>query len=70
MSFFKRLIFSLILLLLLGLLLSVTYYEPAQSLSSRSDEDQPAQQSHGVTAGEEARGIPVPQAPQARRAEG
>jgi hypothetical protein len=44
MSFLKRLILSFFLLLFLGLPLSITYYEAAQSLPSPVDEDQPAQQ--------------------------
>ena len=61
MSFLKRLIISFFLLLFLGLPLSITYYETAQSLPSPVDEVQPAQQLYSTTAGEETPGTPVPQ---------
>jgi hypothetical protein len=44
------------------------YYESAQYLPSQTDEDQPAQQDNGTTAGEEAPGAPVPQEPQEEEA--
>jgi hypothetical protein len=68
MSFLKRLILSICLLLLLGVPLSAMYDESAQSLPSQTDEDQPAQQDNGATAGEETPGAPVPQEPQEEEA--
>ncbi len=57
MPFLKRLILALVLLLLLGVPLSITYYESAQSLPSRADGDQAAQQDDRAAAGE---GTPLP----------
>jgi hypothetical protein len=68
MSFLKRLILSICLLLLLGVPLSAMYYESAQNLPSQTDEDQPAQQDNGTTAGDEAPGAPSPQEPQEEEA--
>ncbi len=58
MSFLKRLVLSFLLLLFLGLPLSATYHESAQSLPSQADEDQTAQLDDGTPAGEEAPGVP------------
>ena len=59
MSFLKRLILAVILLMILGVPLSAMYYEPAQSLPSRTDEDRLAQQDNALPAGKEAPGVPV-----------
>jgi hypothetical protein len=59
MSFLRRLILAVSLLMLLGVPLSAMYYEPAQSLPSRADEDRLAQQDNAIPAGKEARGAPV-----------
>ncbi len=59
MSFLRRLILAISLLMLLGVPLSAMYYESAQSLPSQADEDQTAQQDDGAPAGEEAPGVPV-----------
>jgi hypothetical protein len=64
MSFLRRLILAISLLMLLGVPLSAMYYEPAQSLPSRTDGDRLAQQDDATPAGEEAPGTPVPQEPQ------
>jgi hypothetical protein len=64
MSFLRRLILAISLLILLGVPLSAMYYEPAQSLPSRMDEDRLAQQDETPPAGEETPGTPVPQEPQ------
>ncbi len=60
MSFLRRLILAISLLMLLGVPLSAMYYESAQSLSSQADEDQAVQQDDGSPAGEDAPGVPVP----------
>jgi hypothetical protein len=64
MSFLRRLILAISLLLLLGVPLSAMYYKPAQFLPSRTDEDRLAQQDDATSAGEEAPGTLVPQEPQ------
>jgi hypothetical protein len=61
MSFLRRLILAISLLMLLGVPLSAMYYEPAQSLPSRTDEDRLAQQGDASPAGKEAPGTPAPQ---------
>ncbi len=58
MSFLKRLVLSLLFLLFLGVPLTATYHESAQSLPSQADEDQTAQLDAGTPAGEEAPGVP------------
>jgi hypothetical protein len=63
MSFLKRLILAISLLMLLGVPLSAMYYEPAQSLPSLADEDQPALQEDSSSAGEETPGTPVSKEP-------
>jgi hypothetical protein len=65
MSFLKRLILAVSLLMLLGVPLSAMYYDPAQSLPSRADEDQPVLQDDSSSAGEETPGTRVSQEPQA-----
>jgi hypothetical protein len=68
MSFLKRLILSICLLLLLGVPLSAMYYESAQPLPSQTDADQPAQQDKDAAAGDKTPGAPVPQEPQEEEA--
>jgi hypothetical protein len=63
MSFWKRLILAVSLLMLLGVPLSAMYYEPAQSPPSRADEGQPALRDDSSSAGEETPGTPVSQEP-------
>lgn len=60
MSFLKRLILSICLLLFLGVPLSATYYDSAQSLPARADEDQPVGQDDGAPADDNVPGAPVP----------
>jgi|GEM_PF-3201987 hypothetical protein len=60
MSFLKRLILSICLLLFLGVPLSATYYDSAQSLPARADEDQPAEQDDGAPEADKVPGAPVP----------
>lgn len=60
MSFLKRLILSICLLLFLGIPLSATYYDSAQSLPAQADEDQPVGQDDGAPAGEKVPGASVP----------
>jgi hypothetical protein len=60
MSFWKRLILSICLLLFLGVPLSATYYDSAQSLPARTDEDQPVGPDDGTPAGDEVQGAPAP----------
>jgi hypothetical protein len=43
MSFLKRLVIAILLLLLLGIPLSAMYYDSAQTLNAQSDEEQPVQ---------------------------
>lgn len=64
MSFLRRLILAISLLMLLGVPLFAMYYEPAQSLPSRADEDRLVQQDDATPAGEKATAIPVPREPQ------
>jgi hypothetical protein len=59
MSFLRRLILAISLLLLLGVPLSAMYYEPAQSLPSIADEDRLVQQADATPR--EAPGRPVTQ---------
>ena len=59
-SFLKRLILSICLLLVLGVPLSATYYDTAQSLPARADKDQPVGQDDGAPAGDNVPGAPVP----------
>jgi hypothetical protein len=61
MSFLRRLILAISLLMLLGVPLSAMYYEPAQSLPSRADEDRLVQQADATPRGKEAPGTPVTQ---------
>jgi hypothetical protein len=68
MSFLKRLILAICLLLLLGVPLSAMYHESAQYLPSQTDEDQPAQQDNGSAAGDETPGAAVPREPQEEQA--
>jgi hypothetical protein len=60
MSFWKRLLLSLCLLLFLGVPLSATYQDSAQSLPARTDEDQPVGQDDGTPAGDDVPGAPAP----------
>ena len=60
MSFWKRLLLSICLLLFLGVSLSATYQDSAQSLPARTDEDQPVGPYDGTPAGDDVPGEPVP----------
>jgi hypothetical protein len=60
MSFLKRLVITVCLLLFLGVLLSATYYDSAQSLPAQTDENQPVQQGDGTPASDKVPGVPVP----------
>jgi hypothetical protein len=60
MSFWMRLILSICLLLSLGVPLSATYQDSAQSLPAQTDEDQPVGQDDGTPAGDDVPGAPAP----------
>jgi hypothetical protein len=46
MSFLKRLVIAILLLVLLGIPLSAMYYDSVQTLNAQSDEELPVQQDH------------------------
>lgn len=60
MSFLKRLILSICLLLILGVPLSATYDEKAQTFPAQADEDRLVQPDDGTSAVEEFPGAPEP----------
>ncbi len=60
MSFWMRLILSICLLLFLGVPLSATYRDSAQSLPAQTDEDQPVRPDDGIPSGDDVPGAPAP----------
>jgi len=51
MSFLKRLVIAILLLVLLGIPLFAMYYDSVQTLNAQSDEEQPVQQDSLDSAG-------------------
>ena len=51
MSFLKRLVIAILLLVLLGIPLSAMYYDSVQTLNAQSDEEQLVQQDNLNNAG-------------------
>jgi hypothetical protein len=63
MSFLRRLVLAISLLVLLGVPLSAMYYDPARSLPAGADEERLVQQDDGTPAGEKASAISSPREP-------